>query len=180
MIFPAVAPFLETDIATCVTAAATMLTAVAAAVALGYARRELRQARETARIDLTFRLYERQLSPDFARHIAQAADFITIDGDGSERLKVAYDRCRRWDAMSRKEQAEIVLYLNHLEAVGGLFKMGRLDVDTAMRLFGQAAEAYWRRADWFIEHLRGPHGSAVFDKWEGLACAHRRWKPQNP
>jgi hypothetical protein len=175
----AVAKFFDTDIATSITALAAVLTFATAAVAIIYARRQLSLARDTSRIDLTFRLYDRQLTPEFARHIALAGDFVTIDAQGTERLKEVYDRCRRWKRMSREEQAEIVMYLNHLEAVGGLYQLNRLDNDTTMRLFGHAAEVYWKRAGWLIEYLRVPNGSEAFDKWETLAVAYGRWKEEH-
>lgn len=176
MIDLAVAKFFDTDIATSVAALGAMLTFVAAAVAIVYARRQVLLAQDTSRVDLTFRLYDRQLTPDFARHIALTADFLTIDEQGDERLREAYSRCRRWKKMGREKQAEIVMYLNHLEAVGGLFQLKRLDDDAAMRLFGYAAEVYWERAQWFVEFLRGPTGDKAFDKWEALARAHACWK----
>lgn len=172
----AVAKFFDTDIATSIGALAAALTFITAAIAVFYARRQLNLAHDTSRIDLTFRLYDRQLTPEFARHIALAGDFITIDAEGTERLKEAYSRCRRWKEMPREEQAEIVMYLNHLEAVGGLYELNRLDNDTTMRLFGYAAEAYWQRAGWFVEYLRGPNDAEAFNKWEALATAYGHWK----
>jgi hypothetical protein len=175
----AVAKFFDTDIAISVAALAAMLTFVAAVAAIIYARRQLLLAQDASRIDLTFRLYDRQLTPEFARHIALTADFLTIDKQGDERLREVYARCRQWEAMSREEQAEVVMYLNHLEAVGGLYQLKRLDSDAAMRLFGYAAEVYWERAEWFVEFLRGPAGNKAFDKWEALARAHSCWKDKS-
>ena len=172
----AVAKFFDTDIATSITALAAVLTFVAAAIAIFYARRQLALAHDTSRIDLTFRLYDRQLTPEFAQHIALTGDFVTMEGQGEGRLKEARSRCREWSEKSRKEQAEIVMYLNHLEAVGGLYQLKRLDDDTTMRLFGYAAEVYWKRADWFIKYLRGSDGKEAFDKWEALATAYGHWK----
>lgn len=78
--------------------------------------------------------------------------------------------------MERKDAAQIVLYLNHLEAVGGLYEQDRLDETSAMRLFGQAAATYWKRADWLVDQLRNGDSPAAFDKWEALAKAYDRWK----
>lgn len=94
--------FLETDIASAITALATVITMGAAVVALWYAHRELSTTRENSRIDLAFRLYEHQLNPEFAKHIALTADFITIRGDGAQRERVAEQRWRRWCAMERR------------------------------------------------------------------------------
>jgi hypothetical protein len=170
----AVAPFFDTDIGNSLTALAAFLTFGAAVTALIYARRELHSARDSARIDLTFRLYEHQLDPEFANHIALTADFITIDGDEPRKL-AAERRWRRWQRMDRSTKAQIVLYLNHLEVVGGMYELDRLDETAAMRLFGHAAVEYWRRADWFVDRVRAKN-PAAFDKWEALAKAYLRWK----
>lgn len=168
----AVARFLETDIASVVTALAAVVTMTAAVVALRYARRELSTTRDNARIDLTFRLYEHQLNPEFAKHIAITADFITIDQQGPERELVAARRWRRWKRLDRDRQTQIALYLNHLEVVGALYELGRLDRKSAIRLFGAAADEYWKRAEWFVERVRASE-PCTFDKWEALARAHR-------
>lgn len=175
MIQFAVAPFFQTNIAEASTAVATVLTFFAAMGAIYYAHRQLSAAKDTAGVDLAFRLYEHQLNPDFARHIAISADFITIE-EGAKRSQIADERWGEWVAMDRRKAAEIVLYLNHLEAVGGLYEQGRLDETATMRLFGQAASAYWKRADWFIERTRARSSAATFNKWEALAAAHDRWK----
>ncbi len=172
----AVAPFFQTNIAEALTAAAAVLTFFAALSAIYYAHRQLSAAKDTARVDLTFRLYEHQLNPEFARHIALAADFITIDEKGAKQKGIADRRWRRWEAMDRKEATQLILYLNHLEAVGGLYEQNRLDETAAMRLFGQAAAAYWKRADWFVTRLRTASGAAAFNKWEALAKAYEPWK----
>jgi CRISPR/Cas system-associated endonuclease Cas1 len=176
MIQLAVAPFFQTNIAEALTAAAAALTFFAALGAIYYAHRQLSAAKDTARVDLTFRLYEHQLNPEFAKHIALTADFITIEEEGAKRNRIACKRWRKWEGMDRSDAAEIVLYLNHLEAVGGLYEQGRLDETAAMRLFGQAAAAYWKRADWFVKQLRSGDGAAAFDKWEALAKAYESWK----
>lgn len=171
MISLAVAEFFQTDIATAVAALGALVTAIAAILALIYARGQLDSARDATRIDLTFRLYEHQLNAEFARHIAITADFLAIAQKGAERERVARQRWRRWCEMTRSERGQIVLYLNHLEAVGGLFKSKRLEEKAAMDLFGVAAATFWARADWFVERVRAsrPGAENAFDKWEALA-----------
>lgn len=173
MILPTSATFFETDIASAVTALATVVTVAAAVVALLYARRELAATRDSARIDLAFRLYEHQLSPEFAKHIAMTADFLSIDQQGAGRDLIAARRWRRWNKMGRDQQTQLALYLNHLEVVGTLYELGRLDRNTVIRLFGFAADEYWKRGDWFIRRVRASTTPRTFDKWEALARAHR-------
>lgn len=172
----ATAPFFEANVAEAIAAMAAALTFFTALGAIYYAHRQLSGAKDTARVDLTFRLYEHQLNPEFARHIALAADFITIDEDGDRHTRIAEKRWRRWKRMDRSDAAEVVLYLNHLEAVGGLYEQNRLDETATMRLFGQAAAAYWKRAEWFVDRLRTTGSAAAFDKWEVLAKAYDHWK----
>lgn len=168
----AVAKFFETDIAGVLGATAAVLTLITAIAAVIYAKRELVNNRDAARIDLTFRLYEHQLDPEFSRHMAMTSDLITIDAEGAQRERIAERRWRQWERLSRADKTQTVLYLNHLEIVGGLYKLDRLDHKATMRLFGYAAENYWDRAAWFIERVRRDD-EAAFDKWEILAEKHR-------
>lgn len=172
----AVAPFFQTNIADAITAAAATLTFLAAMGAIYYAHRQLSAAKDASRVDLTFRLYEHQLDPEFAKHIALSAGFITIAETGAKRSRIAKKRWRKWEKMDRDDAAQLVIYLNHLEAVGGLYEQNRLDETAAMRLFGHAAAVYWKRADWFIDRIRTADSEAAFDKWEALAKAYDRWK----
>jgi hypothetical protein len=175
MIVLAVAEFFRTDIATAIAAFGALVTAIAAFCALIYASKQLDSAHDATRIDLTFRLYEHQLNAEFVRHIAKTADFLAIAQNGAERERVARQRWRRWNEMSRSERGQIVLYLNHLEAVGGLFQSERLEEEAAMDLFGVAAATFWERADWFVERVRAskPGAEKAFDKWEALVDAFR-------
>jgi hypothetical protein len=168
----AVAKFFETNIADALTAAAAVVTMFIAIAAVFYARRELIGNRDAARIELTFKLYEHQLDPEFSRHMAMTGDLITIDAEGTERERIAERRWRQWRRLDRAGQTQTMLYLNHLEIVGGLYKLGRLDHKATMQLFGYAAEIYWDRADWFIARVR-LDDKAAFDKWQVLAEAHR-------
>lgn len=145
----------------------------AAVVGLRYARRELTTAKENTRIDLAFRLYEHEHTPEFVKHIAMASDFLTLDCPEARQEAAAQARWRRWQRMSRQERGDVILYLNHLEVVAGLYEMGRLDENTTMRLFGGAAAEYWRRGSWFIERLRAETDASTFDQWEMLARGFR-------
>jgi hypothetical protein len=171
--------FFDTDVATVVAAFAAVITMAAAVVALTYARRELATAREHAQIDLTFRLYEHQLDPEFSQHVAITADFLRIPGKGEERELRAERRWKAWTKMSRGKRAEILLYLNHLEVVGGLYELGRLDEMAVMHQFGGAADVYWRAGDWFVSRVRDADSPDTFAKWGALAAAYRRYDEEN-
>lgn len=176
MTFAAISSASHINIAEEVTAVAAALTFLTALGAVYYAHRQLSAAKEASRVDLTFRLYEHQLDPEFAKHIALSANFITIAETGAKRRRIAKKRWRKWERMDRNDAAQLVIYLNHLEAVGGLYEQDRLDETAAMRLFGHAAAVYWERADWFIDRIRTADSEAAFDKWEALAKAYDRWK----
>jgi hypothetical protein len=178
MIHLAVAEFFKTDIATSAAALGAVITALAAIFALIYASRQLESARDATRIELTFRLYEHQLTSEFANHIAKTADFLAIDQTGRAGERAANRRWRRWNRMDRSKKSQILLYLNHLEAVGGLYESGRLDEKATMELFGLAAATFWARADWLVKRLRGskPGTGAAFDKWEALAREFNAWE----
>ena len=158
-----------------VTAVAAVATALAAILATGYASKQIATARKIARVELTFRLYEHQLDPEFANRIALTSDFVTIDGALFSKELVAKQRWWRWNRMRRDKKMQILLYLNHLEAVGGLYEAKRLDRKSAMELFGATATAYWGRADWFVQRLQAEK-PAAFEKWGKLVEEYRLWK----
>jgi hypothetical protein len=166
--FVAVAPFFRLDLA-------SAGTALAAGVALVYAQRQVSDAKDRGKQELAYRLSERAAAPDFVPCIAAASDFLTIEEQGSRRCREEERRWQRWQRMPRLEKGKIVVYLNHLEHVGGLHAKGRLDKEAAMLLFGQAASAYWERGQWFIGRLREEQPRA-FSEWEKLNDAYLQYR----
>jgi hypothetical protein len=164
----------DTDIATAVAALAAVITMTAAIVALRFAKRELSSNREKAQIELTFSLYDHQLDPEFAQHMAKTADFLRGSRANESGAQAAERKWAEWNKMNRGKRAEILLYLNHLEVVGGQYELGRLDEKAVMHLFGTAADLYWREGAWFVERARGVGTSKTFAKWGFLADAYRR------
>jgi hypothetical protein len=167
------------DVASSLNAAGALLTAGAAVAALGYAARQIRIAREAGREDaqharevLTYELYHHQSDPKIGEYIAIMADFISLEEmSPRKRRKVEERHWRRWQRMSRAQKHAVVVYMNYIETVAGLYRLGRLDEHATMLLFGQAASSYWKRGEWFIRRLRLQVPRAFID-WEMLADAY--------
>ncbi len=171
----AAAKFFETDIATAIAALAAVITMAAAIIGLRYARREVSTARENARVELAFRLYEQQLDSKFAESMGVCIEFLSIKEQGKERERIADKRWAKFQTMAPRERTTLLLYLNHLEVVGGLYRMGHLDKKTAMHYFGAAASAYAERFEWFIERAQFENRN-FFENWLAFAAAYNQLK----
>lgn len=171
----AVAPFFRVDIASLLTALATIVTAGAAVGALVYASKQISAAQQRAKEELAYELYARDEDPAFVKPTATAVDFLTIDErKACKRRRLEKRRWRRWRRMNREEQGTIVLYLNHFENVGGLYALDRLDEKATMLLFGLTAHTYWGRFEWFIRRLRR-RAPRAYSEWEKFKDAYQEY-----
>jgi hypothetical protein len=161
---------------------AQILTAAAAVGALVYAQHEIRETQRRSNRELAYRWSERQHDPEFAELLAEASRFLTIREErpvDRRALEVArWSQWRRTDDDNVKRKGRILLYLNYLERVGGLFCEGRIDHTTALHLFGYTAHEYWNRWNWFVWLVRvaDTNNPKTFQWWEQLG---RAWALDN-